>query len=88
MNIGEFIAVTVIWHIIGFLILAMISALSNVDVLDSAEGFEFVNPCFIYKYSYVNWFGTILLTIFYSFMMPIGTVCYWLYKLCTVGRNE
>ena len=87
MNIGELVLLMIIWHIAGFLVLAMIVGIGEVDNLEYADGFSFVNPCFIYEYTNVNWFGAILITIFYSLMMPICTAGYWLYKLCTVGRE-
>ena len=50
-----------------------------------AEGFEFVNPVYIYKNSKVNIFGAIIVSIFMSLICPIGTIIYWFYKLCTFG---
>ena len=51
------------------------------------EGVEFANPIWIYNRYKVNVFGTIVLSIVFNLICPIGTVFYWLYKLCTVGRR-
>lgn len=82
-----------IWHIIGFIVTGIGASCSGDIVLglggalSRAKGLEFVNPCFIYKYNNVNWFGAIMVCIVYSLAMPACTVCYWFYKLCTVGRK-
>ena len=52
-----------------------------------SEGFEFINPVFVYKHNKVNWFGALIIALLYSILCPIGTLCYWFYKLCTVGRK-
>ena len=51
------------------------------------EGFEFVNPNWIYQNYKVNRFGSIFLGALYGSFCPIGTIIYWFYKLCTVGRK-
>jgi hypothetical protein len=51
------------------------------------EGFEYVNPIWIYQHYRVNIFGCVLLTVVYNLLCPIGSIIYWLYKLCTVGRR-
>lgn len=50
-------------------------------------GFQFVNPIWIYRHHGVNVFGVIILTILFNLICPIGSICYWFYKLCTVGRR-
>lgn len=75
------------WNIIGFFIIAIcLSAMSN-GAMGHANGMEFVNPVHVYKYNKVNWFGAILVATLYGLICPIGTLVYWLYKLCTVGRK-
>ncbi len=49
--------------------------------------FQFVNSKWIYQNYKVNKFGAIFLSIVFSLICPIGTVIYWFYKLCTVGRR-
>ena len=75
------------WHILGFIVAGTCASCSSDGALSRAEGFEFVNPCFIYEHNYVNWFGAIVVCVVYSLLIPIGTICYWFYKLCTVGRK-
>ena len=53
-----------------------------------ANGWELCNPYWAYRYhKKVNWFGAIMLSLFYTALCPIGALCYWFYKLCTVGRR-
>ena len=52
-----------------------------------SDGFEFVNPKWIYQNYRVNIFGCIFLSVLFSLFCPIGTIIYWIYKLCTVGRK-
>lgn len=57
-------------------------------VESSADGWELCNPYWVYKYyESVNWFGAVMLSLIYTALCPIGAVCYWFYKLCTVGRR-
>lgn len=53
--------------------------------LDSFNA-ERMNPVFLYEHSRVNWFGAAMLGLFANLLCPIGTIIYWFYKLCTVGR--
>lgn len=39
------------------------------------------------SFTSLNWFGTILLWLFFTAMCPIAAVVYWFCKLCTVGRK-
>jgi hypothetical protein len=60
----------------------MIASASCNDV-----NFSFVNPIVIYKKLPVNWFGAALLSIASHVVFPVIAILYWLYKLCTVGRE-
>ena len=71
-----FIVVT--WSVVGFTV--YMTAINS-------EGFEYVNPVWIYKRYRVNYFGAAVLCILYNLICPIGSICYWIYKLCTVGRR-
>lgn len=85
MNIIGYLVLFIFWNFIGFLI-----ALFRPDTTGAfgmANGFEFVNPVFIYEHNYVNAFGALVLCLLYSLLCPIATICYWFYKLCTVGRK-
>ena len=52
------------------------------------SNFSFVNPFVIYKNIPMNWFGVILLTIILNLLFPLVSICYWFYKLVTVGRKD
>ena len=75
---GIFAFIIMPWSIVGFVLFNM--------VIDS-EGFEYVNPVWIYKRYRVNYFGAAVICILYNLICPIGSICYWIYKLCTVGRR-
>lgn len=66
------------WSVIGFGLAYM---------LMGSEGLEYVNPIWIYKKYRVNYFGAAVLCILFNLICPIGSICYWFYKLCTVGRK-
>lgn len=52
------------------------------------DGWELCNPYWAYRYyKGVNWFGAIMLSLLYTILCPIGAICYWFYKLCTIGRR-
>ena len=50
-------------------------------------GLCFCNPKWIYNHTKTNWFGTICLTILANVAFGPTALCYWFYKLCTVGRK-
>ena len=50
-------------------------------------GLCFCNPKWIYNHTKTNWFGTIFLTILANLVFGPTALCYWFYKLCTVGRK-
>ena len=68
----------VTWSVVGLTV--------SMTAIDS-EGLEYVNPVWIYKRYRVNYFGAAVLCILYNLICPIGSICYWIYKLCTVGRR-
>ena len=51
------------------------------------DSMEFVNPIYLYNRFKVNWFGAILMFLFFNVLTLPFAICYWVYKLCTVGRN-
>ena len=58
-----------------------------VFVFANSGGCEAVNPLWIYKSYNVNWFGAMCLCILFHLLAPVYAICYWFYKLCTVGRE-
>ena len=81
----EFILISICWHIIGFIFIALTGFAGAVG---KASGVEFVNPCFIYRKVKVNWFGASVLALIYTVLLPIPAIGYWFYKLCTFGRKD
>lgn len=89
MSTGEIIVLSlIVWNVIGAFILIPIT------LKDDCRGFTYtyieidaLNPIYIYQHTSCNIFGTILLTILVNLLCPIVTICYWVYKLCTVGRK-
>ena len=83
MNIGVIIFLVVVWNGMGLIFCCIEAAAKMCDNMD------FFNPCWLYcKHSSVNWFGAIMLCILFTILCPIGAICYWFYKLCTVGRRS
>jgi hypothetical protein len=85
------IAVLIMWSMVGIILWFFMILIAQENSLTGAvgmsEGFEFVNPLFVYKHNKVNWFGALIIALFYSALCPIGAICYWLYKICTIGRK-
>lgn len=71
----------VIWNGCGGIILILL------DVLNKFDDFSYVNPIKIYKTYRVNYFGAALICIIYNLLCPIGSIGYWFYKICTIGRK-
>lgn len=55
--------------------------------LDDGVNPSFVNPIVIYNNIRVNWFGAWLLAIVCNVGLPTVAIPYWIYKICTVGRD-
>ena len=72
------VVILFIWHIIGLAF----------GCCFNASGFEYVNPYWIYEHYQVNRFGSTLVCIMFNLICPIASICYWIYKLCTVGRSK
>ena len=77
-----------IWEGLVFIVMlwSAVGLVVSMTAINS-EGFEYVNPVWIYKRYRVNYFGAAVLCILYNLICPIGSICYWIYKLCTVGRR-
>lgn len=73
----------IVWSVLGG---AMTREMSDI-IKWNTSGFEYLNPCWIYKHYQVNWLGCILLFLWYSLLCPLGLIIYWFYKLCTIGRK-
>lgn len=82
----EMIKILILWSFLGFFILFGMK-IAATGMVGKSDGLEFINPLFVYKHNKVNWFGALVIALFYSILCPIGTFCYWFYKICTVGRK-
>ena len=85
MSIGAIIGTIIAWQAVGFIICILL-IVYGAEHIEYADGLEFLNPIYIHKQVRVNWFGAIVMTLFYTALCPLAAVCYWFYKLCTVGR--
>jgi hypothetical protein len=72
---------------IGGVIIDAIIVTSCYGPLGQAEGFEFVNPVWWYRNYPVNLFGAAMCALGFTILCPVMAICYWFYKLCTVGRR-
>ena len=70
-----------VWSVGGGIILGILG------VIDEFDDFSFMNPIKIYKTYRVNYLGAALICIIYNLLCPIGSIGYWIYKICTVGRK-
>ena len=57
-------------------------------IFSKFDDFSFMNPIKIYKTYRVNYLGAALICIIYNLLCPVGSIGYWLYKICTVGRKD
>lgn len=74
--IPAFVFVLIVWNFLGVMI-----------ALGLAEWYE-INPKEIWrKYDSINIFGCVVLTVILNLLCPVVSLCYWLYKLCTIGRR-
>lgn len=84
----------IIWNILGLGIITFIIACNqspyyrNQNLYGQANGFEIVNPKFVYQHTKVNWFGATFLALINTVLCPIGAMIYWFYKICTIGRKD
>ena len=72
---------------IGGLVIDAIILNSCHGPLGTTEGFEFVNPVWWYNNYSVNPFGATMCALGFTIICPVSAICYWFYKLCTVGRR-
>lgn len=89
MEILMMILVVIFFIAIPFNIVALTVTLSNL-IIDEKKLDSCIinpNPKVIYKNIHVNWFGTMLLTIIFNILLPVISIPYWIYKLCTIGRK-
>lgn len=81
--VGLAIGICCAWNLFGFVALTLIPYSR-----DAADFKEMFSPKGIYENAEVNWFGCIVLMIFFNLLCPVLSGGYWFYWLCTVGRNK
>lgn len=87
MDIGILTACLFGWNFLGAFGIVIIIACST-SWIGLCDGWELVNPYWVHRYcKTVNWFGATMLALLFTLICPVGAVCYWFYKLCTVGRK-
>ena len=84
MNIAEVSILVLFYHFVGLTIIAITGFAGAVD---AASGVEFVNPYFIHAEVKVNKIVATVLALFYTVLLPVPAICYWLYKLCIFWRK-
>lgn len=85
MNIIDFIPTCILLHLIGGVIICLIASCSN--IIGKCDNMEYLSPIWIYKNFKVNWFGAIVLAVFFNILVPAVSIAYWFCKLCTIGRK-
>lgn len=76
--VGAYIIITVVVNYLWWIVCMNVSG---------ENGLRLCNPKWIYNHTKTNWFGTICLTILVNVVFGPTALCYWFYKLCTVGRE-
>lgn len=62
--------------------------MSRIGSSCNSNGLEFNNPAWLYKRFRVNWFGVAMMALAFNILTLPFAICYWFYKLCTVGRKD
>ena len=75
-----FVLIFIVWNFFGSLIWFAAHS-SQYSIIDR----EPVNPLFNKENYAVNWFGAIMISLFFNLICPVVSLIYWFYKLCTVG---
>lgn len=76
--IGIYLIIIIVANLIWWIVAASMAG---------EMGLCFCNPKWIYNHTKTNWFGTIFLAILANVAFGPTALCYWFYKLCTVGRR-
>lgn len=77
------------WFITKFIIIISLAIQFVMLIVPRDFNFdELFNPITIYKEHKVNYFGAFLLTLFSNCFLFIYAICFWFYKLCTIGRKK
>lgn len=81
------ISQSIVASIFVVVFVSVVELLFIVDGCDRGDLSVF-NPVENYRrWTNLNWFGVILFTFLLNVICPGLSVCYWFWKLCTVGRK-
>ena len=88
----DLIFTLMVWSFCGYIISACIIETCKDEAIRrgemaNIEGFEYLNPMWLYSNFRVNYFGCALLTVLHNLLCPLGAAYYWLIYVCTVGRK-
>lgn len=75
-----FVLIVGVWNLLGGFIWVVAHA-GPYSIIER----EPVNPLFNKENYAVNWFGAIMISLFFNLICPVASLIYWFYKLCTVG---
>lgn len=78
------IGILILWTIVGAVFI--VNTMSDTRIDNGT--LDFLNPVWIWNNFQVNIFGCIMLTLLFNLLIPLVSLCYWFYKLCTIGRRK
>ena len=68
-------------------VVAMIIFAALIDYNWACDGLHFLRPDIIYHNTKLNYFGVGVVWLALNLLFLPIALCYWFYKLCTVGRK-
>lgn len=81
----KLILMGLLWTAFGFALFAIIY--DSLHITGETNFDNVLLPNKLYENTKLNWFGTILLWLFFNFLILYISIGYWFYKLLTVGRK-
>ena len=76
--------VEIVLTVFGVLVITGLIGLFIGGLVDT-DGAEFVNPIYLKKKFRINWFGASMLALIFNVIAVPWAICYWVYKICTIG---
>jgi hypothetical protein len=77
-------------YIVSIVCICLLWIVINFAILFHMTPYEwglYINPYYVYKTRNINWIGCAILTLLGNALLPLVSVCYWIYFICTVGRK-
>ena len=87
MDIIKFIEAVIAWHVLGIVLISVAVMCDWAKSVTSADGIEFVDPVFVHACGH-SWSQAVVSSACYSILLPVPTVCYWIYRLCAIRRKK